>query len=288
MDHADAASRAWDAHAEMYAERFAPLTSFIARSMFTMAAPQLPEGARVLDVACGSGALTLPALERARAERERGGPGGVVFATDFSATMVEITGRSAAALGAPEDLIHCQRQNGQALTYSDGEFDGVFSCFGIFLFDDRVAGWREAGRVLKPGGVFATAVWQGPETNAMLREQVAPIMQALPEALRPTSRAPWMEIADAASLEREITGLDLFTDVRVRPFHATIAMAPWQFAWDALRDNPVMRTLLTKCNPAELEAVKASLFAHFRRLAGGDDQPLLLDSACNILIARRR
>jgi len=144
----DLTARAWDRHAPTYSQLFAPLTGFIARSMVTLAAPRLPLGARVLDIACGSGAVTLPAVERARAERHAGGPGGLVVGCDLSPAMVELTRAAATRLDA-DGLFHCETQNGEALSYTDGSFDAAFSCFGIFLFGDRRQGWREAARVIR-------------------------------------------------------------------------------------------------------------------------------------------
>lgn len=281
-------AQAWDDHASTYASLFAPLTGFIARSMFTMTETRLPANARILDIACGSGALTFPAIERAMRERAAGGMGGHVVAADFSPGMVAITAEAARARGVPADLYTCEVQNGEALTFPDAQFDGVYSCFGIFLFGDRLAGWREAARVLKPGGVFATAVWQGPETNAMLRTQMMPIVAALPEALRPKQKPAWMEIAEAGALASEIDRTGMFTDVKVRPFTASFAMCPWPLGWDALRNNPVMGALLARCSPEDLERVRSAFFAALREQAGGDDEPLIVESACNILLARRK
>lgn len=280
-------ARAWDDHADTYASLFAPLTGYIAKAMLTTAETRLRPGAKILDVACGSGALAVPAAERAARLAAAGGPRGHVRATDFSQKMVELTGAALAGRGIPGDLYACEVQNGEALTFADASFDAVFSCFGIFLFADRHAGFREAARVLAKGGVFATTVWHGPETNAMLRHQITAIAAALPEALRPTQPAPWMEIATADALQREIEATGAFRDVLVRPFQASLVLCPWQAGWDSLRQNPVMGQLLAKCSPEELERVRVGFFDAFRALAGGDDAPLVLDSTCNILVATR-
>jgi hypothetical protein len=61
----------------------------------------------------------------------------------------------------------------------------------------------------------------------------------------------------------------------------------WHRLWDTIRTNPIMGALMEKCIPDELEACRQSALGHWRDLAGGDDEPLLLDSACNILTAIR-
>lgn len=273
---------AWDRHASTYERLFAPLTGFIAQGLFTLATPRLPPDACVLDVACGVGALTLPAVRRALHHRA-----GEVVATDFSAEMVQRTRRAAEALGDVSSVLRCEVQDGMALGYERASFDAVFSSFGIFLFPDRAAGWREAARVLRPGGTFATAVWQGPAHNEMLRAQMEPVVRALPPHLLTPQKGGWMEVADADALAAEVRAAGDFTDLRVRPFHATITFADWAELWDAMRDNPIMGAVLSRCDAAELAAVRARFFAELSERAGGDGQPLVLHSVCNLLLATR-
>ncbi len=282
------AAAAWDKHAPTYARLFEPLTGFIARSMLHMVESRLPPQAALLDIACGSGALALPAVRRALRERDATGVCGTIMATDFSPKMVEHTRQAAAALGAGEEIIRCEVHNGEALALADATFDAAFSSFGIFLFNDRRAGWREAARVLRPGGTFVTSVWQGPQHNPMLRHQLAPIMAALPPRLIPTGKGGWIEVSEAAALIDEVTASAPFRSARCYPFHATIAIGNWRELWDAMRDNPVAGALLRQCSQTELEVVHARVSQQLRELAGGDDEPLLLESVCNILVATRR
>lgn len=276
-------SAAWDRHADTYARLFSPLTGYIARAMVQTIARRLPPRWSLLDVACGSGAATLPAVELSLRDGQ-----GHVTATDFSAAMVELTRRGAEALGASSAMVRCEVQDGERLTYADASFDAVVSSFGIFLFGDRRAGWREAARVLRTGGVFATAVWRGPAENPMLRAQMMPVAAALPERLRtPPAPGSWMEIADADALAAEVAAAGPFADVRVRPFQATIALSDLRDVWGAMRENPVMGQVLARCTPAELEVVREGLEAHLAEVAGGIDQPLLLDASCNLLTATR-
>ena len=49
--------------------------------------------------------------------------------------------------------------DGQALPFEDATFDAVFSMFGLIFFPDRAAGFREALRVLTPGGRAVVSSW---------------------------------------------------------------------------------------------------------------------------------
>ena len=279
----DELSAAWDRHADTYGRLFAPLTGFAARAMVSIAAPRLRPDASVLDIACGTGAVTMPAVERAL----RLGAGRVT-ATDFSPEMVERTRRAVAALGAGEPTARCEVHDGEALGFPDASFDAALSCFGIFLFRDRRAGWREAARVLRPGGTFATAVWMGPADNAMLRHQMEPVGRALPPRLqRPPPKGTWQEVSTADALAAEVTEAGAFRDARVYPMRMTFAVGAWAELWDAMRDNPVMGAVLAQCDDDELARVKESVLGRFRELAGGDHEPLLMEAACNVLVATR-
>lgn len=110
---------------------------------------QIKPGERVLDVACGTGNLTLPAKARA-------GAAGEVQGIDASPEMIETAQRKAAKAGAD---IHFQVGLAEKLPYPDNYFDVVISGFALHhLSNDetRRQAFAEMVRVLKPGGrVFA-------------------------------------------------------------------------------------------------------------------------------------
>jgi demethylmenaquinone methyltransferase/2-methoxy-6-polyprenyl-1,4-benzoquinol methylase len=102
---------------------------------------QLAPGARALDVACGTGDLS---LELAR----RVGPGGEVVACDFSEPMLELARKKAA--GTP--TIHVEWANALELPYRDDEFAAATVGFGVRNFSDLERGLSELARVVRPGG----------------------------------------------------------------------------------------------------------------------------------------
>jgi demethylmenaquinone methyltransferase / 2-methoxy-6-polyprenyl-1,4-benzoquinol methylase len=98
----------------------------------TVAALGLPEGARVLDLACGTGDLTRLALRR----------GYQVVGSDLSAGML-------AANDTPAPLVE---GDGSRLPFSDSAFDGVVCGYALRNFTDLGATLAECARVLRPGG----------------------------------------------------------------------------------------------------------------------------------------
>jgi demethylmenaquinone methyltransferase/2-methoxy-6-polyprenyl-1,4-benzoquinol methylase len=102
-------------------------------------------GARVLDVAAGTGDLTL-ALAR------RIGPGGEVRGSDFSEKMLAI-GRAKAARAAPPGVdVRFEWADALALPYDEDSFDAATVGFGARNFSDLPRGLAELVRVVRPGG----------------------------------------------------------------------------------------------------------------------------------------
>lgn len=101
----------------------------------------LAPGARALDVACGTGDLS---LELAR----RVGPGGEVVGCDFSEKMLELA-RTKAVDGAQ---VSFEWANALELPYPDDSFAAATVGFGARNFSDLEQGLREMARVVRPGG----------------------------------------------------------------------------------------------------------------------------------------
>jgi SAM-dependent methyltransferase len=279
-------SNAWSRHAPTYARLGAPFTGYIAQSLFQTVAGRLPASPRILDVACGNGELSRAAVLHCLAERAASGKAGRVVATDFAPEMVALASRNLGVLDAC-DLVRCEVHDGQALGLESASFDAVFSAFGIFLFPDRHAGWREAARVLAPGGLLATAVWRGPEDNALARLQMGPVMAALPERVRTLLPRPgWLDIASRDGLERELESCG-FADVEVSVFDAVLTAPTPRSMWAMMLDNPHTEALLAQCTSQELDAVARSVLSSFEAMAGAADRSLRFEASCHFAVARR-
>jgi len=107
---------------------------------------QLRAGERVLDVACGTGNLALPA---ARA-------GAKVSGIDIAPALVAQLAARAAAAGLAVDA---REGDAEALPFADGSFDTVVTMFGAMFAAHPQRAADELLRVTRSGGRIAMATW---------------------------------------------------------------------------------------------------------------------------------
>ena len=112
----------------------------------------IPDGGRVLDVGCGTGALTGELVARLGE--------GSVAAVDPSPSFV-------AATRERHPGVEVREASAAALPYPDESFDVALAQLVVHFMPDPVAGLREMRRVTRRGGVVAACVWdhggrQGP------------------------------------------------------------------------------------------------------------------------------
>lgn len=121
---------------------------------------------RVLELAAGTGALTKELLSAV--------PDATVTATDLNPPMVELG--SARAPGA-----HWRQADALDLPFDDDEFDLVACQFGVMFFPDKVAGFAEARRVLKPDGHLLFNVWDTVNKSFFAAALVAALERIFPD-----------------------------------------------------------------------------------------------------------
>jgi len=108
----------------------------------------------VLETAAGSGVV-------ARALAPKLPPGASYIVTDLNQPMMDY----AASRQPPDPRITWRQADALALPFENAAFDLVCCQFGAMFFPDRVAAYREAKRVLKPGGNFLFNTWDRIEEN---------------------------------------------------------------------------------------------------------------------------
>ncbi|HEX2518031.1 MAG TPA: methyltransferase domain-containing protein [Castellaniella sp.] len=110
----------------------------------------LAAGARVLDVACGTGVV-------ARQAATRVGKQGHVVGVDLNAGMLAMARMLAQSSGAS---IEWKEGNVTALPFPEASFDVVLCQQGLQFFPDKPAALRDMRRVLMPTGHLVLSVWR--------------------------------------------------------------------------------------------------------------------------------
>lgn len=112
------------------------------------------EQGMVLETACGTGVFAEYLLNQLNDNTK-------LVATDLNPAMLEA---AEARLGEAIN-IQFQIANGTDLPFDNSIFDTVACQFGVMFFPDILLGYREAARVLKPGGQFIFNIWGELEVN---------------------------------------------------------------------------------------------------------------------------
>lgn len=124
----------------------------------------------VLEIAAGTGAVTrvlapkLPASAR-------------YVVTDLNQPMLDY----AAAQQGPDGRIEWRQADAMALPFEDATFDTICCQFGAMFFPDHIKAYREARRVLKPGGHFLFSVWDRIEENVLADEVTKALADIFPD-----------------------------------------------------------------------------------------------------------
>jgi ubiquinone/menaquinone biosynthesis C-methylase UbiE len=122
----------------------------------------------VLELACGTGRLT-------RHLAKRLDPAVRIAATDINPAMLGF-----AQQGLPTAGVEWNTVDAVDLPYADATFDVVVAQFGVMFYSDRSKAYREAVRVLKPGGRLLFTCWNSIEDTPTARITQSVVDQFFP------------------------------------------------------------------------------------------------------------
>jgi len=167
-------------------------------------------GDRVLDVGCGCGDTTLRLVDR----------GAVATGVDVSRPMLARARERAAASSRAASFM----LGDAAETRFAGEYDLLFSRFGVMFFGNPTAAFTNLRRALRPGGQLCFVCWQPVQRNAWIWTPMTAARPLLPPQPTPDPRAPGpFAFADPDYL-REILGGAGFADVRINPLTTSLLL----------------------------------------------------------------
>jgi ubiquinone/menaquinone biosynthesis C-methylase UbiE len=214
-------------------------------------------GERFLDVAAGSGALSIPAART----------GASVVATDISPTMLE----RLAARAADEGLdVETQVMDGHELELRDDTFDVTASQFGVMLLPDLPLAVREMARVTRPGGRVLLVVLGSPTQVEFLTFFLGAIQAVVPGFEGLPADPPPLPF-QVAEVEKQRAALEAagLRDVRIEELTETLWFGTGREMWSWLvNSNPIAGLLIHELSEKQRARVREELDGMLRRRAG--------------------
>jgi ubiquinone/menaquinone biosynthesis C-methylase UbiE len=212
----------------------------------------------VLETAAGTGVLTRAITSRLPAHVR-------VVATDLNQPMLNY----AKSLQSHDDRIKWKQADALALPFEDQTFDVVACQFGVMFFPDKVAGYKEARRVLKPGGRFFFNVWDRISENEfadVVTEALATIFPQDPP--RFMARTPH-GYHDVKKIGEELTAAGLADFSIDTVDHKSRASSPRDPAIAYCQGTPLRNEIEARDASRLEEATRAAADALARRFGNG-------------------
>lgn len=266
---------AWDRIAPGYDRTNTPTQMWLGNESLRRA--ELRPGMRFLDVAAGSGALSIPAARI----------GAQVLATDQSPVMLDLLKQRAHA----EHLnIETRAMDGHQLALEDSSFDMAGSQFGVMLFPDMPKAIREMVRVVRPGGRVLLSVYGDPHKIEFLGFFVRAIQAVRSDFSGPPMEPPPLpfQLQEPGRVRREFAVAGL-KDVKVETIIETTSFRTGKELWEwVIWSNPIAEEILSALalKAEEREVIQQELEKLVRERAGGDG-PALLSNPINIGIGTK-
>lgn len=192
-------------------------------------------GDRVLDVAAGSGNISIPAAKT----------GAAVVSSDLTPELLGRAQRRAAAAGVAIDW---REANAEALPFADGEFDAVISAIGVMFAPHHKRAAGELVRVCRPGGTIGLISWTPDGFFGQMLTAVRPYRPTLLPGVPPAAlwgrqdyiRALLGDQVRDFTAQRRMLRVDKFGSAEACRDYFKNHYGPTISAYGNIADNPVL------------------------------------------------
>ena len=218
-----------------------------------------PVDGRLLDVACGRGAVLVAAA--ARGIRKLAG-------VDVSPAMVELARADLDAAGI--ENVELQVMDAEHLEFPDARFDELTAAFALFFLPDPARAAAEFHRVLRPGGGIAVSTWGDEDERWAFEDELLPTPDS------PTVKALQQPFSRAEDVTELLTSSG-FADVEVHREETEIHFASpdqwWEWHWSFS-----VRGLLEQLPADELATYRDACVGEMEALRTSAGYPLRLEA----------
>jgi len=233
-------------------------------------------GKSVLEIGCGTGALTLP-MSAAVGEH------GHVVAIDISEPMLGLARQRVAERGLHN--VTLQLGDAQVFAFEKAAFDLATSRMGVMFFADPAAAFRNIGTAVKPGGRLVFACWAPLAENRhwLISYDVAERYLG-PPAPPPAHDPGPLAFGDPGYVNRVLSAAG-FAEVNIDRVHPMIVCgSPEEEARQALMMGPTARLIEEKKPPESIrQKIAQEIEAAFAAAGSG---PLRLPATIFVVAAR--
>jgi ubiquinone/menaquinone biosynthesis C-methylase UbiE len=236
----------------------------------------LKPGMHFLDVASGSGALSLPAARL----------GAKVLAVDISPVMIERLKVRADEEGLSN--LEGRVMDGHHLDLNDNNFDIAGSQFGVMLFPDFRRGLSELVRVTRPRGAVFLVTFGPIQKVEFLGVFIQAVQEVVPgfTGLSPVTPPLPFQVSDEGVLQHKMEEAGL-KNVHVNPIVHKLSLRSGKEMWNwVTSSNPIATDIISGLNDQQRTQVRQILDEMIRERSGGRDTAIL-KAAVNIGIGRK-
>lgn len=240
----------WDAAAASYENTIEKRTAFFVRGLLERLSERDRE--QVVDVACGTGIVTLALAEL----------GSRVFAVDHSSAMVSRTMARVAERGFSE-RVSTGVGDAMNLDLPSGQANAAVSNHGVIFCPDIDRAIREMVRVTRPGGVVALTAWTPMERNGLRF-----LLDLEAEALGfPVPQPEGFAFSDIDALQRSLSKASL-VDLQINEVDGpSIELKSWQ-AMSGMLKSPSFASMFDGLDSTQRATLEEAILAQAQATFG--------------------
>lgn len=267
--------KAWDDIAVNFDRYITPAANW-ALAKTTLHLAGLKPGMHFLDVASGSGALSLPAARL----------GAKVLAIDISPVMIERLKSRADEEGLSN--LRSQVMDGHHLELKENTFDISGSQFGVMLFPDFRQGLSEMVRITRPGGTVFLVTFGSMQKVELLSMFLQAVREAVPGFTGISPEAPPLpfQLSDEGVLQEKMEEAGI-KNVLVKPIAHRLSFHTGAEIWKWVTScNPLANQIISGLDYEQKHLVR-QILEEWIRERSDNHKTAILEAAVNIGIGEK-